>query len=591
MRDRDYYDGDQISDHVKAELKKRGQPQIFTNKIGPAMSGILGIIDAGESDPECHARTIRSQDSADTATKTLRYIADRTQYKTVRKQTSDNYFIHGTCAAITEWDGSKITVSRIRWEDLVYDPLSREHDFSDAKYLGIAKLMDVKDVAAMFPETYDSLGKPEGEAFDYLQTSTQTNWWRSGDRKQLRVVDLYYLVGTEWHRMIFCEAGELWAGPCEYVDDEGGSICPIAGTSFEIKQDNSRYGAIRNMIPLQDEVNARRSRLLHLVNHRQVRVSDPRVAVTKASEAAKEAAKADGVIPAGYEVVHSQDLAQGQMQIMQQSSIDLDRLAPTPSVLGRVASSSESGRARQMLQQAGYTELARAFGRFEAFEMAIYRRMWWAARQYLDAPTLIRIVDDPRAPEFLQINEPVMAEQMVPVMDPATGQPLIDPYTGQPVMQPQQVQVDTRNRLAELDMDIILTTVPDQTTQQAEVFEQLMNLAGSTGVSPFAPEFLAYLEMAPLSDKRATIERIQRLAQKASEQSAEAEQAAMQMAQAEKGAEISGKEAKAQKDQALARKAAMDAQKIEQEISRGVIPVITPPMPPGFGGQYFQGFE
>lgn len=588
QRDRDYYDGDQLSESVKAELKKRKQPPIFTNKIGPALGGLLGIIDAGETDPECLPRTIRSQDAADVATKTLRYVADRAGYKTVRKQASDNYLIQGVAAAIVEWDGRRINVTRIRWEDFVYDPLSREHDFSDAKYLGIAKMIDAKDVEALFPDAYAALGKPETDSgIGWIDEKSQEKWWHSHNRKRLRVVDLYYSVGGAWHRMVFCDAGTLWAGECEYLDDEDTSICPISATTYEIKQNGDRYGSIRNMIPLQDEVNSRRSRMLHLVNHRQIRVTDPAAAAVNADVARKEAARADGVLPMGYEVQHSQDLAQGQMLIMNQSAADLDRMAPTPAVLGRVASSSESGRARQMLQQAGYTELARAFGRFETFEMSLYRRMWFAARQFMDAPTLVRIVDDPRAAEFMTINEPVFASQMMPVADPETGEPMIDPWTGQMVTQPQQVQVDVKNRLAGLDMDIILTTVPDQVTLQSEVFEKIMDLASSTGMSPFDPAFQAFIELAPIPDKRATIERLQRLAQTASQQNAEAQQAAQQMAQAEQGAKIATMEAKSQKDQALSMKSVMEAKKIEEELARGIMPVNPSPIRQGFGGQYF----
>lgn len=588
QRDRDYYDGDQLSESVKAELRKRQQPAIFTNKIGPAISGLLGIIDAGESDPECFPRTMRSQDAADVATKTLRFVADRARYKNVRKQTSDNYLIQGIAAAIVEWDGARISTSRIRWEDFVYDALSIEHDFSDAKFLGIAKMMDVRDIEAAFGESYSSLGRPEGDSFDFMgDKSNEKAWWHSPDRKRLRVIDLYYWAKGAWHRMVFCDAGQLWAGESEYVDDEGVSLCPISATTYEIKQNGDRYGSIRNMIPLQDEVNARRSRLLHLVNHRQVRVTDPSAAVVDENTARAEAARADGVLPRGYEVQHSQDLAQGQMLILQKSEADLDRMAPTPAVLGRVASSSESGRARQMLQQAGYTELARAFGRFEAFELSLYRRMWWAARQFMDEPTLIRIVDDPRAVEFMTINEPVMGEQMVPVADPQTGEPLIDPYTGQHVMQPQKVQIDTTNRIAELDVDIILTTVPDQITLQQEVFDKIMELVGSTGVSPFDPAFLAMLELAPLPDKRAVIERIQRLAQDAAKQTAEAAAQAQQMAQAEQGAKIAAMEAKGQKDQAAGMKTMMEAAKLELEVGRGTMPVQPPMLDEGFDDRYF----
>ncbi len=565
-KDRDYYDGDQISPAIKHELEKRGQPPIYTNKIGSAVSGVLGILDAGESDPEAMPRNYSGQDASDVVTKTLRYISDAADYKKTRTLTSENFVIQGVCAASVLYEDGKIRIDRIRFDDFVYDPYSQELDFSDARYLGIAKMMDVDDVKAIYGEAYDKLGKPEGDDDDFMSMmdNRKKQWWADSSRKRIRVIDLYYESDGGWHRAVFCLAGMLWSGPSAYHDDEGDNICPIKAATYEIKQDGSRYGMVRNMIPLQDEVNARRSRLLHLTNHRQTQQTDQYAPPANAAIAKREASKADGAMPFGWSPISAPDLAQGQMLILQQSMTDLDRMAPTPSVLGRVASSNESGRSRQILQQAGYTELARAFGRFGAFELSIFRTMWFVAREYYDQPMIIRITDDPRAIEFLTINEPELGMVEQPAIDPATGQPMIHPITGQPATIAMQAQTGTKNHLAKMDMSIILTTVPDVVTLEQETFDKLAEFAQSSRLTPFDPQFWAMIEMSNMANKRTVIDRLKRMKSEFEQENSAAQQAQAQAAQQAQGVDIAVKQAKAAKDTASAQKTGIEAAQLQQ---------------------------
>ncbi len=577
-RDRDYYDGAQISASMRAELQKRGQPPIYDNKIFSAMSGLFGLIDAGETDPEAWPRTGSGKEAADVATKTLRFVADKADFKRVRKAASESFLIEGPAAAIMGWDGRKVTCAPIYWADLIYDPFSRDHDFADAKFMGVGKLLDVEDVKLMFPEAYTRLKEPTGDMSSWYDDANKMKWW--GDqRRQVRVVDLYYDVGGEWHRAIFVEAGMLYAGPSEYHDDDGVTINPIKGTTFEVSREGDRYGAVRNMVPLQDEVNARRSKLLHHVNHRQVQITDPMAAQTDKEIARREASKADGVIPFGYAASSAPDLAQGQMMILQASSASLDRMAPTPAVLGRVTGTGESGRSRQILQQAGYMEMSRRFGRFEDFEHACYRTMWHIAREYLDQPQWVRIVDNPKAPEFLQINEPVMGMVMAPVIG-SDGQPVIDPMTGRPAMRPIMGVTGMKNRLAELDMDILISTVPDTVTLQQEVFSKIMETVGSTGLDVFDPRFKVYLEMSGLPNAREVMETIERAKAEAEQQGAEVAAAQQQAQDAAQQVELAVKGAKATKDSAL-------AQKAQAETAMIIAPALHQP---GYGQQAFPGY-
>jgi hypothetical protein len=280
--------------------------------------------------------------------------------------------------------------------------------------------------------------------------------------------------------------------------------------------------------------------------------------------ARREAARSDGVLPFGYTVIQNQDMAQGQMLLLTQTMADLDRMAPSAAVLGRSGGASESGRARQVLQNAGNSELARGFSRFQEFETTIYRKLWLIAKQYLDQPTWIRILDDPKGPEFLQLNEPIIGPVAKAAIDPQTGQPMIDPMTGQPRVIMTMGVVGMKNRIAELDMDIILSTTPDSVSLQHEVFEKIMDYAGSTGISPFDPKFVALVEISNMPDKQNTIERLKRLAGE-QDQGGEAQAAQMQIGMAKAKSELELQAAKTAKDRAHAEKATADAERVTLE--------------------------
>lgn len=127
----------------------------------------------------------------------------------------------------------------------------------------------------------------------------------------------------------------------------------------------------------------------------------------------------------------------------------------------------------------------------------------------------IRITDDVKAPEWLKVNEPVMGMVMQPqpLINPM-GQPVVDPMTGQPAMQmvPAVGQVGVKNRLAEMDVDIILDTVEDTATLAQEVWAELVQLVGQAGglEAVYSPAFELMVEASPIADKTRVIELIKK---------------------------------------------------------------------------------
>ena len=533
--DRDYYDGPgQIKADWHAVLAARKQPAIWTNRVQPVIDGIVGLLASGRTDPRAYPRNPDDEQAADVATKALRFMADKARFDALKLQAANEFFIEGTAAAVVEVDGeTDITVTQIRWSEFFFDPRSRKHNFSDARYLGMAKWMYADDVAALYPEAYKAMGDPVeavtsmggvGGLFDDKPESVLG--WVDSKARRLMVVEVYYQERGEWMRCVFCAAGVFEKGPSPYQDERGRTRCPIKATSCYVDRDLMRYGRVRNMRPIQDEVNARRSRSLHIANSRQIQERELGSGMGDAETARMEAAKADGVIPSGWQIVPTRDMAVDNQALLAEAKGELERMGPTPAVLGRQGGAS-SGRERLVLQQAGMTELAPIMAEFTDWENEIYRAMWLTARQFKQDPWWVRVTDDLKAAQFVQLNGPE---------GPA---------------------------IAELDVDIIVDSVADTANLAQEIWQELVQL-----LQMYPPEdarFLIAVEMSPIHDKARIVERIKAFQEEQKQQQQASQQQAQAVAQQAMALQAGEAQAKIAVDQTRAMKQAAEADAITQE--------------------------
>lgn len=538
----DYYDNKQwTSDQIKV-LRKRKQPEIWINRIAPAVNGVLGVLEQGQTDPRAFPRNAEDQDVSEVATDSLRYASEKSRWQRTRLQAAKTYLITGIAAVIIEVDEGLDPIAKIiRHGEFIYDPHSRDPDFEDARYMGVAKWMYVDAVKALYPDAdIDPKAiSPAGMQWD--DEDKPTNMWGDEKRNRVLVCELY-VQSPGWKRVVFWGGGILEDGQSLYLDEKNVPTNPIVAQSCFVDRDNARYGIVKAMVPIQDEINMRRSRLLHMVNSRQIRQTDLSANVS-ADVAREEAARPDGIIPAGFEPASTAEMQMGQVNLMQESKAELERMGPNPAVLGQGASDA-SGRAQLVRQQAGLTELTPALGGIEDLELRVFRKFWERIKQFWTEPKTIRVTDDIGAAKFMMVNEPVMQQVEGIVMGP----------DGQPMIGMQEVQVGMNNRPAEMDMDIIIDAVADTANVQQEQFTELVKLAQIYG--PQEVPFDDMLEASNLPKKRELIEK--REARKQEAAHGQAPQAQMQ--EAAFGVEMATKQADAENKAA---QAALNAAKAE----------------------------
>lgn len=530
-RARDYYSGDQLSAQQRAEYQKRKMVPVVDNRIIRKVDAMIGIEQNGRTDPRAFARGPEDEQSADLATKALVFVDDQTRFDTKRSHAFENLIIegYGGVEIVVEEKRGKfeVAVNKLRWEEIFYDPSSREKDFSDATYLGVMKWMTLDQALELYQDSYEGETPLEdlltatmlGVGQSYEDQPDRDFSWSDRKQERVRVAQMYYRRRGVWFLSIFTGGGEIWAGESPYLDEDGKTTCPLILMTAYVDRHNRRFGVVESLISLQDEINSRRARLIQLAHNRQTAGLKGAVSVREMKRQmampdghvevepdVAEAAVASGMRP--FEVLQNGDQVAAQFQLLSESKEEIDKLGPNASLMGQVQG-QQSGRAIMAQQQAGMAELAPLYDSLRDWTLRCYRAMWNRIKQFWTDERWVRVTEETSAPQFIGVNQ-FNGWQI----DPASGQvvPMIE------------------NQLAEIDVDIIIDDAPDFVTLRQEQFEQLTQMA-QAGV-PIPPEMM--IEASSLRDKPRLIEMMQQQNQAAQQ----AQQAAMQAEQQAKQVEV-----------------------------------------------------
>jgi len=589
--DRDFFDGPhQIDDAARAKMRRMRVPETYCNKITSAIGATLGLLDSNQTQPEAVARNEDGEDAATIVTQILRYQADKTRLPAVLDATSENDLVEGICAAkieIDQHDNCKVT--HIPYENFYYDPCSMAYDFKDATYLIHAYWSDVSAVKRKWPAFADQIHCAGFQGDGPEDQPTSARYWVDPSRRRVMIVDNFYIDAAtgKWKRAIYCHSTILEHGDTGYFDDQGESVCPIEALSFHVMRDGERRGMVRNLVPLQRKINGFEAALHRMAISNRVKVSSSAGTANPADRdlARREAQKTDGAMPEGYDIIQGDHRFTDMANAVALMKQEIDDAAPGRAQIAQ-AGANTSGRARQLLQQQGLAELARAFGKWEDFEERIYRQMWFRSRQFLTDQTMVRVTDNAGARQTLKLNVPVIETQLHPVMAPMldqTGQPVAGP-DGQPVMRPAvhpltgevrhtpvPVQTATENDVATMDVDITLKVVQTADTLRDEGKQKLMEWSAKTGISLLDPSFKFAIKFLGIPDEQQVLAAYEECFQEAQQLNAPAQQEKAQAAQQAQSVQAASAQAHAQREQAAAARDQTLAQKHEIEVQGALL--------------------
>lgn len=483
-RDRDYVDNKQLTADELATLKKRGQPPQIDNRIKTKIDYLVGLEKQQRIDPKALPRTPIHETDADGATQALRYVAETENFDAKRSGVWRNMLVEGAggigvsvkqAIGYNGQPGIEIALRRYAWDRIFWDPHSSEADYSDAGYLGVVVWMDYDDAVAMYGSEPGAI-----DALDHTLTTAPSQtyddkpkWslWADKKRKRVRICQIWIKRAEQWYFAEFTKGGILKAGPSPYVTDKGESDCELFFQSAYVDRDNNRYGLVREMITLQDGINKRHSKALHLLNSKTVRAK--KGAVDDVEKARREIHRPEGWLEVNdlglpvnetLQIDSNTDLAAAQLGLLQEAKAAIDLKGPNATQMGDKTggSNSASGRAIIASQQGGMISLGDLLDNLRHLDRRVFRAVWARIRQYWTEEKWIRVTDDERNIKWVGMN--LDPEKIAQLQAQAQQNPEIAQKIGGIVAS-----------IAELDCDIIIDEVPDVIASQ-EQFAMLVDL-------------------------------------------------------------------------------------------------------------------
>ena len=634
--DEDYYDGHQVTADVLIEMDERGMTPVITNLIGPTIDVVLGMEARSRRDfivrPEEDPRWDEVGQAMTERLKTTERLskADRACAKAYRNQVMGGL---GWVSVLPEVNPHRYRMA-VRWEDwreIDYDPMGREDDTTDWRYIRRRRYFDTDRLQAMFPakaRVIAALGsgvRDGGAAWSDTQQLVEPELLRGGghgpwrdytrhdlewidfDRNRLLLEEIWYRVWVMGqvldlpdltsvpfdernpaHHMALERGGAVlrmahwpemrmayWVGPECMIDMPS----PLPHREFPYVpfwglregRTGTPYGLIRRMRSMQDEINARTTKMVWALG--ATRVITDSDAVVDHDDARAEVGRMDAYIvlnahrkaSSDFKVDDNLDVSMQQFNVLQDRLQRIQDVAGVyQSMLGKKDSGADSGVAIQSLIEQGNTTLAPLNENF--------------------------LESRARVGELLLAHEiAAMGKQRnVPVQVRGAGGRKQIVLNRVDVHEQTQLEV-VRNNVQKARVKVVIDDLPATSTFRQQQFNRISEML--TSIARFAPEtavkFLDLLvESADVPNKSEYLDRIRDLigvekdpstmtpeeqAEHAAKQ--EAARAQAELAQREANAKVAQEEGKAAEAAARAEKVARDAEKAAADTQRVVMQI------------------
>lgn len=412
---RRYYHGAQLTAEMLRVLKARHQPVQVWNRVSRKINGIVGFVERMRCDPKAEGRNPKSEAGAEVATQSIRYVLDANQFKN-----SLNYWtllqtgvdgIGGVQRVLEKGDKGDPDVG-LHWvigDEYFYDPRSFRFDLKDVRYEGIAKWMDLEAAVEMFPTKREQLkGLFQGDS-DLTTNSDREIKWIISSTERVRMVEHWYKHRGVWKWAFYVANVLLDQGISPFVDDKGNTISSFNMMRPFIDQDGDTYSFVRGFKGPQDALNQGKSKGLALANSR--RIIAEKGAVDDVETARREAARHDGYIEknAGGKQFEIEDTTKDVAvfaTFTEDAKNELDGFANAN--IAAMSSTGSlgnlSGKAIELLRQPGMAELGPFVLAHRMWRLQLYRDIWCACQKHWTGERWLRVNDDQKLAQFIQVN-------------------------------------------------------------------------------------------------------------------------------------------------------------------------------------------
>lgn len=490
---RQYYHDKQWTDEETKRLTSRGQQPTVRNRIKRKIDFLKGVEQRLRRDPKAFPRTPKHEHDADTATAALRFVCDMNRWEKVSSASMHDGLVSGVGVVFVGIERDDPKLKHASCDRFFYDPRSVENDFSDANYMGLHLWLDVDDAAAKWPqhaERLKAMVDATSVGVSLSQDADKEQQWGDFESRRVRVVEFWErkpmpgsLTGSAWYFCFFSGELTLDHGWSPYKGEHGEPDCPYEAWSPYVDEKGDRYGMVRTMKSVQDEINYSASKILHRIAVDRFFYEEG--SIEDVDELGKQLARPDGKIRITrgewgktVGIVDQGAKIQGETERFQLAVTEIENLGPNPGLVGKGEGvDGASGRALLAQRDSGMTELSPIFEQHRDWKLRVYRKAWQRSRQAWPGEKWIRITDDDKSVQFVGLNQYSIGQH---------------PETGMPMLQGENV-------IAELDVDIMLNEGPDTITMNEELLQTLAQV-GEAATGPLG-RVLIELSNAPNKER------------------------------------------------------------------------------------------
>lgn len=467
--DADFYDNDQWKDEDKATLEKRGQAPLVYNVISSSVDWITGSEKRSRTDWKVLPRRKEGSKPAERKTQLFKYLSDtnRTPFHVSRAfedttKVGIGWIEDGHAA---EPEDEPLYCRYESWRNVLHDSSATEMDLRDGRYQFRTKWTDLDIAQARFPKrrkvlehsvdnSYDIAAVADlfgDDAMDSQEIALEQNVGgrRSDDltsgfhRRRVRLIECWFLepvmsrklrggefsgelydekspghrksvesgeaevveqIFMRMHVAIMCNTGLLYLGESPYRHNRY-PLTPIWG--YRRDRDGLPYGVIRRLRGIQEDVNKRASKALHILSTNKVIMDEG--AVDDVDELIEEVARPDAVIEVKQgkrlDINNERELPQYHLELMSRSIGMIQQASGvTDELLGRTTNAT-SGVAINKRQEQGSLATAKLFDNLRFAKQVSGEKKLSLIEQFMTEPKQFRITNMRGKPEYVDIND------------------------------------------------------------------------------------------------------------------------------------------------------------------------------------------
>ncbi|MDA4845941.1 hypothetical protein [Hoeflea poritis] len=464
-----FYDNNQWREEDLVTLKERGQVPLVYNVIATSVDWVTGTERRARTDFKVLPRRKDQGEPAQRKTQLLKYLSDVNRSPFDRSRAFEDAVKVGIGWIEDGWepDSTKepLYSRHESWRNILFDSSANELDLSDARYIFRSKWVDLDVAIALFPERRGALEQSAETDSSYLQLDyygddvmdekeesldehdySYAHNRMGFERRRVRLIEAWYRTPEKYDRLrggtfsgetfdehspghreeldrgeaelrksvgmrmrvaIFTSSALLYEGPSPYRHNTF-PFTPVWGHRRD--KDGLPYGMIRRLRSIQEDINKRASKALHILSTNKTIMDDDALADDMTvEEYLDEVSRPDAVIrkKRGSELTINadRDLSQYELDYMSRSiSLVQSASGVTDENLGR-KTNAVSGIAIERRQDQGSLATSLYFDNLRFANQLQGEKQLSNVEQFMSDKKAFRITDERGKPDFVDVND------------------------------------------------------------------------------------------------------------------------------------------------------------------------------------------